>query len=137
MMFTLERLFHLDLSSSWNRPEARYEPLSDEQYQQLFEPIVKQAHDNLRALVRPRCLFRAGPEDRDDEQVAKRHKSSKLWLTLISNTDPKPDDRGGVGERAISEVLLTPASLTKIRSMLPFRLANGLPLLAEVQISLG
>jgi hypothetical protein len=56
-MFTLERLFHLDLRCKWNSKSVQYEVLTDEQYKKLYEPIVHKAKEDLKGLVRPRCLF--------------------------------------------------------------------------------
>jgi hypothetical protein len=64
------------------------------------------------------------------------HKNSKLWLIVIRNTEHRLG-ASHVGDPIASQELLTPQTMDRIRSELPLRLSNGLPLLAEVQIALG
>lgn len=132
-MITIDRLFHTDLTHAFRRASARYEPLSSAQFDALFSEPQRALHDKgVKAFIKPICLF---PKDEAYvDELARTHQACSLFVTLKTNRED------AFGEPVLGQdhqtLPLSSASLAIIRGLLPERLASGLPLLAEVEISL-
>lgn len=131
-MITIDRLFHIDLTHAWNRSASRFDPISEERFAALFSAPCQQREASLQALIKDRCLF---PKDAEYvADVVRRHASSALFITLITNSE----DEFGEPElgQARKDLPLTPSSIEEVRALILTRLACGIPVLAEVEIFL-
>lgn len=131
-MITIDRLFHIDLTHAWNRSAARFDPISEERFNALFSAPSQQRESGLEALIKDRCLF---PKDAQYvADVFRRHASSALFVTLITNSE----DAFGEPElgQARKRLPLSQAAIEEVRALIPKRLACGIPVLAEVEIFL-
>lgn len=130
-MISIARLFHLDLTSAWDRSRAAYQPLPEGGFEKLFADPAAQLAADPRGLIAPRLLFQ------DEEYVGealKAHQGGRLALALTLNRD---DGQGGLELiRERRDLPLTPESVAAVKAMLPERRACGLPWLAEVEIVL-